>query len=269
MSKNRIVRLNVDGSIDDTFVIGSGFENGDYPEYTVKAGIDSLGNIIVPGNFGTYNGVTVPMYGLAKLSSGGTMDMTFSATTGFAGAPTIPQGVLVNPDDSMYVTGYFTSFSGISANKIIKLQSNGYKDDTFNYGTGFNSTGDNPIYSFRIPGETSFYVIGSNFTEYNGVSANNIIKLNSDGTVDYSFTGGTGFDSSVGSSSRIIWTDKLLLMGYFTSYDGVPSISNIILNSDGTIFQTFTTDYYIIFVIGDKLYASEPDGYLKLIMTYP
>ena len=123
-----------------------------------------------------------------------------------------------------------------------------YKGCSFDYGTGFNSFGENPIYSFRIPGETSFYVIGSNFTEYNGVSANNIIKLNSDGTVDYSFTGGTGFDGGVASSSCVIWTDKLLMMGGFTSYDGVPSIYNIILNSDGTIFQTFIPEYYILFV---------------------
>jgi hypothetical protein len=273
VSKNRIVRLNVDGSIDNTFVMGSGF-NG---FYTAVPGIDSLGNIIVPGYFSTYNGVTTPIYGLAKLSSGGTMDMTFSATTGFAGAPTIPQGVLVNPDDSMYVTGYFTSFSGISANHIIKLQSNGYKDDSFNYGTGFNSYGEEAINTFRISGETSFYVVGTNyngggFTMYNGTPVNRILKLMSDGTIDPSFNSGTGLSggtADLSSYCTIIWTNKLLLWGTFTSYNGTPSLNWIILNSDGTVFQSFTTEYNLIFAIGNKLYGQQSTGYLELIMTYP
>lgn len=282
VSKNRIVRLNVDGSIDNTFVVGSGFAGGSAIPYTSVAGIDSLGNIIVPGSSATYNGVTIPIFGgLVKLSSGGTMDMTFSATTGFAGASVVPQAVLINPDDSMYVTGYFTTFSGISANRIIKLQSNGYKDNSFNYGTGFNSIGENPINTFRISGETSFYVVGSNntyfgysgFTTYNGTPVNRILKLMSDGTIDPSFNSGTGFSGGannlVSSSCRIIWTNKILIWGDFTSYNGTPSINWIILNSDGTVFQSFTTIYTIMFTIGNKLYGQQSPGYLTLIMTYP
>jgi hypothetical protein len=282
VSKNRIVRLNVDGSIDNTFNIGSGFAGGPVIPYTVVAGIDSLGNIIVPGSSATYNGVTIPMFGgLAKLSSGGTMDMTFSAATGFAAPDTVPQAVLINPDDSMYVTGYFTGFSGISANRIIKLQSNGYKDNSFNYGTGFNSVGNNPINSFRISGETSFYVVGTNnsgggFTTYNGTPVNRILKLMSDGTIDPSFNSGTGFSGGTGfaadglnSYCRIIWTNKLLISGDFTSYNGTPSINFIILNSDGTVFQSFTTTYIIMFTIGNKLYGQTATDYLTLLMTYP
>jgi len=277
VSKNRIVRLNVDGSIDNTFNVGSGFN-----DYTVVPGIDSLGNIIVPGRASIYNGVTIPMSGgLVKLSSGGTMDMTFSATTGFVAPYTVPQAVLINTDDSMYVTGYFPSFSGISANRIIKLQSNGYKDNSFDYGTGFNSIGDNPINTFRISGETSFYVVGTNyygqgFTTYNGTPVNRILKLMSDGTIDPSFNSGTGFSGGTGfgadglsSYSRIIWTNKLLIRGTFTSYNGTPSINFIILNSDGTVFQSFTTTYIIMFTIGNKLYGQTTIGYLTLLMTYP
>ena len=291
VSKNRIVRLNVDGSIDNTFNIGSGFN-----WYTQRPGIDSLGNIIVPGLFDTYNGVTVPMFHLAKLSSGGTMNMSFSATTGFVGATNIPTvGVLVNPDDSMYITGYFTTFSGISANRIIKLYSNGYKDDSFNYGTGLNSVGYNPVHTLRISGETSFYVLGSNyhssnpsgvyygytgFTTYNGTPVNRILKLMSDGTIDPTFNSGAGFyvdpsitgdtnDGGLVSFSTIIWTNKLLLKGTFTSYNGTPSVNFIILNSDGTVFQSFTTKYEVMFTIGNKLYGSVPNGYLTLLMTYP
>jgi uncharacterized delta-60 repeat protein len=264
-SSTRIIRLNTDGSVDTSFVTGSGFVGTAFP-YTLRTGIDSLGNIYVPGRYTQYNGVSVPMGYLAKLNSSGVMDMTFSATNSFN---TVTIAVLINDDDSLYVTGYFSSFSGISANRIIKLQSNGYKDTSFNYGTGFNSSGDNPNGFLRISGETSFYVYGYAFSQYNGVPANNIIKLNSDGTVDYSFTGGTGFNGAIYSSSFIVWSNKLLLSGGFTSYNGTTSLYYIILNSDGTVFQSFTTEYEVMFTIGNKLYASEPDGPLVLLMTYP
>ena len=276
VSKNRIVRLNVDGSIDNTFVVGTGFN-----DFTLRHGIDSLGNIYIPGRFTTYKGVTTSMNLLIKLNSGGTMDTTFSASTGFVGGGNVTTGVLMNPDDTMYVTGYFNTFSGVSANRIIKLFSNGRIDNSFNYGTGFNNATNNPIYLLRISGETSFYALSFNgssggFSLYNGTPVSQMIKLNSDGTIDSSFNKGTGFTGGTGTTanslvatSRIIWINKILVVGNFASYNGVPSINNIILNSDGSVFQSFTTNYEIVFTIGNKLYASEPNDYLKLIMTYP
>jgi hypothetical protein len=165
----------------------------------------------------------------------------------------------------MFVGGAFSSFSGVSANRIIKLKSDGKIDFSFTGGTGFN----NNVNGFlRISGETSFYVFGS-FTTYKGISANRIIKLNLDGTIDNSFTSGTGFNNILYYPSSIIWTNKLLINGDFTSYNGIPSIYYIILNSDGTVLQSFTTEYEVMFAIGNKLYGSEPDGPLVLIMTYP
>jgi len=260
-SSVRIIRLNTDGIIDTSFVTGSGFY-GSTTNYTTAVSIDSLGNIIVPGRYFQYNGVNPPISFLTKLNSNGVMDMTFSATTSFNNVTLCS---LINSDDSMFVGGYFTSFSGVSANRIIKLKSTGKIDFSFTGGTGFNNLA---LGFLRISGETSFYVFGS-FTTYKGISANRIVKLNLDGTIDNSFTGGTGFNDTLYIPSSIIWTNKLLLYGNFTSYNGTPSLYYIILNSDGTIFQSFTTEYEVMFTIGDKLYGSEPNGYLQLLMTYP
>ena len=107
---------------------------------------------------------------------------------------------------------------------------------------------------------------------YNGTPIDKIVKLNSDGTIDTSFSTGTGFAGGtrgLDAFSRVIWVNKLLLAGSFTSYNGTPSLYYIILNSDGTVFQSFTTEYEVMFTIGNKLYASEPDGPLVLLMTYP
>jgi hypothetical protein len=258
-SSVRIIRLNTDGSIDNSFVTGSGFY-GNSINYTCGASIDSLGNIIVCGRYNQYNGVNPPMRLLTKLNSNGVMDMTFSASTSFNDVTICS---LINSNDSMFIGGYFSAFSGASANRIIKLNSNGTRDNSFAVGTGFNG---NVTGFLRISGETSFYVFGS-FTTYKGISANRIIKLNLDGTIDNNFVSGSGFGNISFYTLSVIWTNKLLIYGNFTSYNGIPSLNNIILNSDGTIFQSFTTKYEIMFAIGNKLYGSKPNDYLKLIKT--
>ena len=172
----------------------------------------------------------------------------------------------MNSDDSMYITGYFSSYNGTSVPKITKLLSTGVIDTSFTGGTGFN-TSTQPNGLMRISGETSFYSFGY-FTTYSGISANRIIKINSNGTQDTSFNSGTGFNNSI-EYGYIIWTNKLLLGGTFTSYNGTLSNGTIVLNSDGTIYQTFSTLYQGVFFIGNKLFGQPSGQPIELIATYP
>ncbi len=63
----------------------------------------------------------------------------------------------------------------------------------FNIGSGFN----NEVYAITKVG-TQYYV-GGNFTTYNGVTANRICRINDDGSLDTTFSGGTGFNGIVRS----------------------------------------------------------------------
>jgi uncharacterized delta-60 repeat protein len=258
VSLNRIVRLNTDGSIDNTFSVGTGFSN-----ISSGSAVDSTGKIVIVGSFGSYSGSSSPR--IVKLDSNGTIDNTFNVGAGFNNAAI---DVLINPDDSMYITGYFNSYNGTLVSQgITKLLSTGTIDTSFTGGTGFNTGGFQPNGLMRISGETSFYSFGY-FTTYSGISANRIIKLNSDGTQDMSFNSGTGFNNVV-YSGYIIWTDKLLLSGIFTSYNGTSSNGTIILNSDGTIYQTFNNLYLGVFFIGNKLYGQQNGIPIELIFTQP
>ena len=258
VSRNRIIRLNTDGSIDNTFNIGTGFNS-----FTEGTAIDSLGRIVVVGFFSSYSGTSSPR--IARLNSNGSYDSTFVVGTGLNNTGV---EVLMNSDDSMFISGYFSSYNGTSTpNHITKLLSNGTIDTSFSGGTGFNTTTNQPNGLMRISGETSFYAFGF-FTTYSGVSANRIIKLNINGTIDNTFNSGTGFDNVV-SFGSVIWVNKLLFNGAFTSYNGVSSNGTIILNSDGTIYQTFTTSYTSVFTIGSKLYGQPLNQPIELLTTYP
>lgn len=259
VTKNRIVRLNTDASIDSTFITGIGFN-----DFTQSPAIDSNGSIIITGRFNSYNGSSSPR--IARLLSNGTLDSTFVIGSGFNNTTT---GVLVNPDNSMFVLGYFDSYNGTAISPgITKLLENGSIDTSFNGGTGIDPyIANNANYFARIPGETSFYV-GGYLTSYNSNPAPNIIKLNIDGTVDTSFNPGTGFDGTSLYSIIPVWGDKLLIEGDFTNYNGTPSNYAIILNSDGTIYYTFDLVYMSPIVIGDNLFAALPSDCLKILHTF-
>jgi len=259
ITQNRIVRLNTDATVDVSFVTGTGFDN-----FTQSPGIDSNGSIIVTGIFSTYNGSSSPR--IARLLSNGTLDPTFIIGTGFNNTTT---DVLINPDNSMFVLGYFDSYNGTSVSPgITKLLANGSIDPSFIGGTGIDPyVPNNANYFARIPGETSFYV-GGFLTEYDGTTISQIIKLNMDGTVDTSFNSGTGFDGVNLYSLAVIWGDKLIIEGDFLNYNGTPSNYAIILNADGSVYYTFDSTYMSPIVIGDNLFGAEFDDCLELLHTF-
>lgn len=81
-------------------------------------------------------------------------------------------------------------------------------------------------------------VIGGSFTEYNGTSVGNIIKITSSGNIDTSFNSGTGFDGDV----ETIWLNDdgtMVVGGAFTTYNGSSSPGLIKLNADGSIDTNF------------------------------
>jgi len=259
VTKNRIVRLNTDASIDATFITGTGFDG-----FTQSPAIDSNDSVIITGLFSDYNGT--PAFRIARLLSNGTIDPTFITGTGFNNTTT---DVLVNPDNSMFILGYFDTYNGVAVSPgIIKLMEDGSVDPSFNAGTGIDPyLPNNANYFARIAGETSFYV-GGYLTDYNGTTISQIIKLNIDGTVDTSFNSGTGFDGINLYSMNVIWGDKLLIEGDFLNYNGTPSNYSIILNSDGTVYYTFDLVYRGPVVIGNNLFAAEDNDCLKLLHTF-
>jgi uncharacterized delta-60 repeat protein len=100
--------------------------------------------------------------------------------------------MVLQPDGKIVVVGFFSQYNTVTANYIIRLNSDGSVDTSFNIGSGFN------YYVFNIVQQTDgkFVIIGA-FTSYNGVSANRIIRLNLDGSVDTSFNTGSGFNQTL------------------------------------------------------------------------
>ncbi|MBE9575987.1 T9SS type A sorting domain-containing protein [Flavobacterium proteolyticum] len=224
-STNRIIRLNTDGTKDDSFNIGTGFNN------SIRAiEIQNDGKILVGGDFTSYNGVTENR--IIRLNADGTKDTSFGIGAGFND---IVYTIKQLTSGKILVGGAFTSYKGITKNRIICLNSDGTEDTSFNTGTGFNivvmttnQQADNKI------------IIGGGFTSYNGISENRLIRLNTDGTKDGSFNIGTGFNNNV-SAIEIQNDGKILVGGDFITYKGIAEVGIVKLNSDGTKDASFNT----------------------------
>jgi uncharacterized delta-60 repeat protein len=220
-SANYIIRLNTDGSVDTSFVYGTGFNA------KVKSiDIQSDGKVLFGGQFTTYNGTGA--YRIIRLNSDGSVDTSFVYGTGF---DSTVYSMAIQSDGKIVVAGYFTGYNGIGANGITRLNTDGSIDTSFVYGTGFNGG----ALSIAIQSDGKI-VVGGDFSSYNGTSANNIIRLNSDGSIDTSFVYGTGFNFYI-FSIAIQSNGNILAGGQFTTYNGVSASKIVSLNSI-TVFES-------------------------------
>ena len=143
--------------------------------------------------------------------------------------------ILIQSDDKILVGGNFTSYNGTSTNNIIRLNPDGSIDTDFNIGTGF----DGLLLKIKTQTDGKIIAVGG-FTLYNGVSSREIIRLNSDGTIDNTFSVGTGFNSSLVYDVEIQSDGKIIAGGVFTEYNGTSSPRIARLNSNGTIDNGFS-----------------------------
>ena len=128
--------------------------------------------IVIGGQFATVNGVTSNY--IARLNSTGTLDTDFTTNIG-TGANIFVLALGIQPNGKIVVGGPFTTFNGVTSNRIARLNSDGTLDTAFtsNIGSGANLT----INAISI--QVGKIVIGGQFTTFNGVTVNRIARLNS------------------------------------------------------------------------------------------
>ena len=221
---NRIIRLTSTGTQDNTFLSSSGFNN------TVRdIKLQSDGKMIIGGQFTTYSGSAFNR--IMRLGTSGSIDTTFVSSSGADGTV---HNIRLQSDEKMVLGGAFTTYSGSSVNRIVRLGTSGSIDTTFNIGTGLNGTAN----ALAIQSDGKF-IAGGSFTTYSGSSSTRIVRINTNGTRDTTFNVGTGFDNIV-NSLTILPNGKIAAGGFFTSYSGSTLVNKIaILNISGTLDTTF------------------------------
>jgi uncharacterized delta-60 repeat protein len=220
--------LNV--TLDASFPTGTGLDNNSF-----SVAVQSDGKVLVGGSFSSYKGTSTGR--IIRINTDGSLDGTFALTgTGFNSTVT---SIVVQPDGKILVGGSFTTYNGGSCVGIARLNSNGTLDATFVIGSGFGGVTPTPAYSGIILQSDGKIIVAGDFTSYNGTTVNRIVRLNSDGTIDGTFTIGTGFNSNV-TGVGVQSDGKILAGGFFNAYNGTSSNNIIRLNTNGTVDGTFS-----------------------------
>ncbi len=223
---NYINKLKPDGSNDYSFNPGTGLNS-----WGRVLRRQSDGKIIVGGDFTTYNGTSRGR--LARIDSTGALDGTFTIGTGFNNSVF---DVYVQADSKIVVTGSFTTFNGTTVGGIVRLNTDGSRDTSFHSGTGGNSE----IHSVDRASDGTF-IIGGNFTSFNGTTVNRIAKLNSDGSLNTTYNSGGAGANVIVYDALFLPNGKVIAAGNFTTYNGATATRIVRLKSNGTMDSTFTS----------------------------
>jgi uncharacterized delta-60 repeat protein len=253
-----IVRLNLDGTFDMSFVNGSGYGfNGE----VFDVDIQTDGKIIVGGAFSTYSDNTgsYTSNGIARLNSDGTFDTTFN--NGGTGFDNYVSSVKIQSDGKILCGGLFTVYNDINSNwntnYMIRLNTDGTADLDF-IGDNYGFNGDVRSISIQNDGKI---LVGGGFTSYSDSATtfdvNFLCRLESNGDFDTSFVNSIsyGFNDTV-ETLAIQSNGKILVGGPFDTYiDGTGSYySSFIarLNSNGTYDTSFLDGVGTYGFFGDK-----------------
>lgn len=246
--REKVVRLNANGSVDSSFNRGIG-------EY---GGVNSIalqpdGRVLIVGYFITVNNISRNY--VARLNANGTLDSSFDPGTG---ANYFVDAVALQPDGKAVIAGTFGMVNGAVRTSIARLNGNGGLDSSFNPGAGiYAGFGEGAsVYSLAAQPDGKV-LIGGIFYTINGMSHNKIARLNADGSLDSSFNPGTDANGQI-YSLAVQPDGKVLIGGFFYTVNGTSRTHIARLNADGSLDDSFnpgTGPDQVVFSV-----ALQPDG---------
>ncbi|MGB3526070.1 MAG: T9SS type A sorting domain-containing protein [Flavobacteriales bacterium] len=223
-SRSRIARLGSDGAVDTTFHTGEGMTNSGLSRVVVQPD----GKLVCVGYMQFWDGS--PHGRIIRLNSNGSIDSTFNSSIGANSGIT---AVALQPDGGILIAGSFTTYDSLPANKVARLMPDGSLDISFDVGTG--TSGYVNTMALQADGRV---LIGGNFTTFQGQPASRLVRLESDGSLDATFTA---------SANNTVWTiavqpdERVLIGGEFTAVNGVSRWMIARLQTDGSLDASFAS----------------------------
>lgn len=226
--RSRLARLNPDGTLDPSFFSGTG------PNASVRAiAVQDDLRILIAGSF-TNVSTTNRSY-IARLTSSGQIDQTFDPG---AGANNPVYALQIQSDGKILIGGDLSSYGPATRNGVARLNQNGTLDTTFDPGTGAAGAAFT-VWALAEQLDGKILVAGD-FTTFNGVNANHLVRLKPDGSVDATFNMSVGANGSV-RALAVQPDGRILIGGLFTQVQGGSANRIARLNPDGSVDASFNT----------------------------
>jgi len=229
--------------------------NGGFKQEVLKSFVTHANSaqeqkIIAIGNFTQYattvyessyaasNEVNTKVGTICRLNGDGSLDASYRPTATHTGANgSIVDGYL-DEDNGLVLIGNFTTFDGVAANGVVRLDANGEVDAQYmsNIGSGFNGT----VTKVRYNEATHSAIFVGRFTEVGGFATQYIAKIGKDGQIDNGFKV-AGFEGGVPTFGCIVSKQlpKVVVAGTFNIFKGVHRRGFLVLDMDGNVTQKF------------------------------
>lgn len=269
-SAGRLVRLNADGSADQSFItnIGAGISAG----VGSSAGalpfdfeIQSDGKIVIVGDFTQYQGATQEY--IVRLNANGTPDTAFN-TNAAQVLDIYVYGVKLQSTGHLVIVGGNVGAGGTTNAGLVRLNSNGTLDSAFSIavGSGAAAVAGGFTGAIAILSDNSI-LVGGKFTQFGTSLADALAKTSATGVIDNSFaTSLTAGPAGNMALSPFQWIDNitvqsdgsLLVNGCFVTINGASSPGIARITTAGSVDTTF----------GSKL-GTGFNGCVRQILTLP
>jgi uncharacterized delta-60 repeat protein len=244
INRNRIARLNINGSLDVTFIPGDG------PDAEVRSVVlQPDGKVLIGGVFTLVDGNIRNR--VARLNENGKLDISFEPIEGTNNYINV---IALQSDGKILLSGEFHLQKGtLVYDRIARFESNGALDTTF-----FSAANPNNQIRTILLYPNGKFIIGGAFSEYAGITRNNIARINSDGSLDSAFNTWDGTDSNV-YALAVQPDGKIIVGGVFSKIAGISRKRIGRLYANGAMDFSFNAgtdidDGYVIAV------ALQPDG---------
>ncbi|GAB5553825.1 MAG: hypothetical protein Sapg2KO_34160 [Saprospiraceae bacterium] len=229
-SINRVARINPDGSLDNTFNVGTGSNSR-----VVAVDLQEDGKLVlgVSTRFTNYNGNAVNR--IFRVNSDGSFDPTLANLLEFGGARFGLSRITILENGKILFGGTFETLGGVPQGGLVLFNSDGSVDNTFNAGVGPGAF--NGLFDFAIQPDGKVILVGP-FNEVNGEPISSIARLNPDGSLDNSF--GATSNASSGLVSICLQSDgKIIIGGGTVRINNITNQNLVRLNPDGSVDTDF------------------------------
>jgi uncharacterized delta-60 repeat protein len=137
-------------------------------------------------------------------------------------------------DGKFIVAGKFTQYGATVARSLARFDSAGLFDPLFSVGTG----SDGVVNCVHLQGDGKL-LVGGLFTQFNGFGRVGIVRLQSSGGVDGTFTTGTGVGGGQVNAITQLSNGQIVIGGLFSTYAGDARSNLAILNTAGNLLSPF------------------------------
>lgn len=215
MPHTGVVRLLSDGTLDPSF--------GPVPLASVHEiralALDPTGNVLIGGYFYGFDGT--PINCIARLNPDGTRDLSFNPGTG---ADYTVEEIVVQQDGRILMAGNFREVNGITRRGIARLMPDGSLDPGFTISSGFTSLSDPdfPYVHCIALDQEGRILVGGWFDAYDGVSTGKLIRLQSSGLLDLTFTPVIETWDAEITDILVLADQRIRVAGNFSTVNGQP-----------------------------------------------